>query len=194
MPSPSIDVAKTIADLGPLPSPTKSAVLVLIVGIPGSGKGQVAASLHAAAPLVLIDEVELLGGIEAAGQSFATRLEAERAVEEVAGALLEQGVSVLLNSSSPTAFERRALFSLAERHDAQIVVVEVGAATPVVTRRLEDAASDAEERALATEQADRSEPINHEHIYVDTTSGLEHIELAVEAIRRAQAGERAPHT
>lgn len=115
---------------------TAAPVLVVLAGLPGSGKSRVARAVarHLPAALVVVDVLEdaLLRAGVAADQP--TGLAAYVAAEAVAQDALDAGVPVVLDAVNAVAPAREQWRGLAARCGVPRVVVEVVCSDPVVHR------------------------------------------------------------
>lgn len=173
------DVSLIIDSLQPLPRPRATPALIVLVGPLGSGKSTIAKALRERTPIVVLhsDEVrEQL--IDAPEYSFAETRRVVRAMHSVSGELLRQRMTVVLDHTNLTEFERSPLYHLAEQHSARLVLVEVAAPMNVVLERLRDrhAGDEVPDTGAAADvyhrMAGRQEPIAREHYTVDTSSDV----------------------
>ncbi len=170
------DVSSVIDSLQPLPRPRAAPVLVVLIGPLGAGKSTVADALRERTPIVVLrsDEVrEQL--IDAPEYSFAETQRVVRAMHGASVDLLRQRMTVLVDHTNLTEFERAPLYHLAEQHGARLVLVEVAAPMNVVLERLRDrhARDELRDPGSAADvyhrMAGRQEPIGREHHTVDTS-------------------------
>jgi predicted kinase len=100
--------------------------LLIIAGLPGSGKSTVAESLaeKLSTPLFSVDPIEsalLRSGIE---RSFATGLAAYVVTETLAGEQLKFGLSVIIDAVSAVQEARDMWRSLEQKHNATLIIIE----------------------------------------------------------------------
>jgi uncharacterized protein len=173
------DVDQILASVEPLPRQRAWPALVVLVGAPGCGKSTVAAALSERTPLVVLcsDDVrEAL--VDEAGHSFAETQRVTRAMRSAAAELLSQRITVLLDATNLTEWERAPLYTLAEQQSARLILVEVTAPMEVVIERLRERHErpDAREPGRAADiyhrMAGRREPIAREHHTVDTSTDI----------------------
>jgi predicted kinase len=171
------DVARILESLGPLPPPTPRPALVVLSGLPGSGKSTVAYALmqRVSAVLVQSDRVrKLLVPVPDYSTEESARVFA--VIHAALERLLADGIPVILDATTLEEKQRRPLAQIAARAGARLVLVWVQAADREVRRRL--AARHAGARAAYdVSDADvtvyemmraRVEPIRGPHITVDT--------------------------
>lgn len=171
------DVARIISDLGPLPSPCPRPALVVLSGLPGSGKSTVAHRLRqrVAAALLQSDRLrKLLVPVPQYTPEESARLFA--ALHAAAERLLGAGVPVIVDATMLLERERRPLAAIAARTGARLLLVWVQAPEHEVRRRLAARAaglraaydlSDAGEAVYDLMRA-RVEPIRGRHLRIDT--------------------------
>jgi DegV family protein with EDD domain len=175
------DVAKLESSLvDPPPGQTRPA-LVLVSGLPGSGKSHFSRELAKRYPLAHLNsdalrKILLPHPTHSAAES--TRLFA--AVHALAERLLSRGAGVILDATNLKEAHRRPVYDIAERTGAVLVIVHTKAPPDVARRRLESRTrgEDIEDMSEATVAVyDRmrreAEPIERPHIPVDTSKDLE---------------------
>src|SRR5437870_2951358 len=117
----------------PLPRPRAWPALIMLVGPPGAGKSTLAASLRERTPVVVLcadDARQLM--IPRPDFSFEETKRVLRAMRLSVGDLLHRNISVVLDAPNLTEWERQPFYSLAELHQARLVIIEVTAPTAVV--------------------------------------------------------------
>ena len=164
--------------LEPLPRARAFPALVVLVGPPGAGKSSLAKRLAERTPVVVIasDEVRRLLA-PAPEYSFTETKRLQRTIRLAVGDLLHRNISVVLDAPNLTEWERQPLYSIAELHEARLILVEVTAPTGVVLERLAVGAAvpavdqPQSARDVYHQMVQRQEPIPREHMTVDTSSG-----------------------
>lgn len=175
------DAQRIEESLRPLPPPRTSAALVVVSGLPGSGKSYFCRRLASRHPLARLDSDALrktLFGQPTHSPEESSRLFA--ACHYVLDRLLGAGISALLDATNLREVHRRQLYAIAERHAAKLVVVSLRAPATVVEKRLAARARRADPEDLSDAGPDvyermRSldEPIARPHIVVDTSADIE---------------------
>ena len=176
------DVIKLESSLADLPPPASGGpALVLVSGLPSSGKSYFSRELTKRYPLAHLNSDVLRRALflhPTHGAAESTRLFA--AVHALVERLLSRGVSVVLDATSLKEAHRRPLYDIAERAGAVLVIVHTEVPPDVARRRLESRArgQDSEDASEATTSVyDRmrreAEPIERPHVRVDTSKELE---------------------
>lgn len=100
--------------------------LILISGLPGSGKSTVAESLaeKLSIPLFSVDPIEsslIKSGLK---RSFETGLAAYVVAEALAGEQLKRGLSVIIDAVSPVQEARDMWHNLVRKQNATLIIIE----------------------------------------------------------------------
>jgi hypothetical protein len=173
----------------PLPPPRSTVALVVVSGLPGSGKSYFCRRLASRYPIASLESDALRKALF--GQPTHSSEESRRlfaACHYVLDRLLGAGISALLDATNLREAHRRQLYAIADRHRAKLVLVSLRAPAAVVEGRLAARARRSDPADLSdadTEVYQRmrslDEPIERPHIVVDTSAD---IEPAVEAVLR----------
>jgi len=104
----------------------KKSQLIIIAGLPGSGKSTVAESLaeNLAVPLFSVDPIEssiIKSGLK---RSFETGLAAYLVAEALAGEQLKRGLSVIIDAVNPVQEARDMWHNLVRKHHATLIIIE----------------------------------------------------------------------
>ncbi len=168
------------AALGPLPQQSSSPALVLLTGLPGSGKSHLRRELQKRHPLAAMDSDALRRVLFQPAQHIKkehTRL--FPAMHVLAERLLSRAVSAVYDATNLQEAHRRPLYRIAERRSAGLIIVRVTAPDGVIRERLavrariadpldaSEATVEVYERMMAQEEA-----VQRPHIVVDTSRGL----------------------
>ncbi len=175
------DVSRLESSLTDLPPRQTGPALILVSGLPGSGKSYFSRELTKRYPMAHLNSDVLrrvLFPHPTHGAAESARLFA--ALHALAERLLSRGVAVVLDATNLKAAHRHPLYDIAERAGAALVVVHTEAPPEVARHRLESRArgQDVEDASEATVPVyDRmrreAEPIERPHIRVDTSKDLE---------------------
>ncbi len=174
------DVQTLEESLGLLPSPQAAPALVVLSGLPGSGKSHLAREVCRRYPLARLDSDALRKALvkrptysgPESGRLFA-------ASHALLDRLLARGAPTLVDATNLKEVYRRPLYHLAEKHGARLVLVQVEAPPDIVRERLEgrlrgDNPWDRSEAGpeVYEKMRDEAEPIERPHIAVDTSKDI----------------------
>jgi len=190
------DVATLEGALGQLPAPVEDPPLIVLSGLPGSGKSHLAREIARRYPIAVLESDALRKAL-VDRPSYSQRESAR--LFAVCHALLERlllrRLPALFDATNLKEIHRRPLYDIAERTRARLLVVEVRAAEDLVRRRMKSrlAAKNPLERSDATldvyEMMRReADAIEEPHIVVESTAGdidgdVERILLELERVR-----------
>lgn len=172
------DVALLKGSLGSMPEPRARVALVVVSGLPGSGKSYFSRQLASRAPLAVVESdamrSALFGTPTHSGPESARLFRACHALIED---LLRRGIPVLFDATNLVEQFRERLYSIAERTDAKLVLVRVEAPEDVIAHRLsqrEAGNGDSDDNSTAGLEVYRRmasvvEPIRRNHYAVDTS-------------------------
>lgn len=178
--APKGDVRVLERALGPLPSPQARPALVVLSGLPGSGKSHLARELCRRYPLARLESDALRKAlfkrptysVEESARLFA-------ACHALLDTLLARGIPALLDATNLKEVHRRPLYRIAERRGARLVLVQVEAPQEMVRQRLEGRARgenpwDQSEASVEVYEKMRAgaEPIQRPHLIVDTSGDI----------------------
>lgn len=179
--SASSDTRRLLSSLGDeLPAPVTYPVLVVLNGLPGTGKSYFARQIAERVPLAVL-ESDALRKVLVRSPSYTARENTQlfRALHEMIELLLARDVPVLLDATNTRESHRENLYEIARRHGARAMPVLLDAPEATVRQRLErrmnesprgdssDAGWPVYQRLLAA-----WEPIGREHLVVDTSGDI----------------------
>jgi hypothetical protein len=183
--------------LGPLPAPVERPPLIVLSGLPGSGKSHLAREIARRYPIALLESDALRKALvkrPSYSQQESARLFA--ACHALLERLLLRRIPVLFDATNLKEMHRRPLYAIARRTGARLLIVEVRAGEDLVRRRIESrlAAGNPLDRSDATldvyEMMRReAEPIGEPHIVVESSAAgdvggaVERIVLELERVR-----------
>jgi predicted kinase len=165
----------------PLPPPRAKPALVVLSGLPGSGKSHFSRRLASRYPMARLESDALRKALF--GQPTYSPDESRRlfaACHLVLSRLLARGIAAIFDATNLREMHRRQVYHVADAHNAKLVLVHLQASPAVVHERLETRLkgphsqdlSDAGPEVYGRMQRD-VEPIGRPHISVDTSADIE---------------------
>jgi len=145
------DVSVLKQSLPALPEPTANPALIIVSGLPGTGKSFFCRKLAERLDIVILESDSLRRRLFPApsyGKEESTQL--FRACHGLVEELLRKGISVALDATNLEEHNREQLYHIADQSGARLVVVRMEAPVEVVQRRLE-------RRSRREDQSDHSE-------------------------------------
>ena len=131
------DEQRLIESLGPLPEAVAEPVLIVVSGLPGTGKSYFCSKLAERLPFLILGSDTLrktLFSLPSYSSQESSRL--FQAIHLLIKGLLKRGVPVVLDATNLSERHRERLYNIAERLDAKLVLVQVEAPPQVVHERL----------------------------------------------------------
>jgi predicted kinase len=189
------DVERLLAAVRPRPPARPRPSLVLVSGLPGTGKTRLCRELRRLTDAVVLESDAARKLIfPQPDYSYLESRRLFRAIHAAIERLLGDGLPTVLDATNLTEWQRQPLYEIAERQKARIIVVKVEAPAAVVRRRLAKRARDAD----ASDQSDagldiyermkgQEEKIRRRHFVVDTSRDTK---AALQAIVRAMRASR----
>ena len=187
------DVKKLMYSLGQLPEPSVAPVLIIVSGLPGSGKSYFSRRLAERLPLPIIESDamrQLLYPSPSYSQAESERL--FRACHALIDELLRKGISVIFDATNLIERNREELYRIADSAEAKLIIVRLEAPPELVRQRLErrrtgldpDDNSEADWKVYQKMTA-TAEKIRRNHFAVDTSKDIAPaIEKIVREVRR----------
>lgn len=174
------DVHKLRSSVGELPEPVARPVLVLVSGLPGTGKSYFCRKLAEKVPLVVLESDclrKLLFKRPDYSRDESARL--FKAIHELLRGLLQNGVNVALDATNLEEHHRERLYHIADQLNVRLIIVRLKAPAEVIQERLQG-------RAVGLDPLDHSEadwdvyhkmkpvadPIRRSHFQVDTSKDI----------------------
>lgn len=156
---------------------TSKPVLILMTGLPGTGKSHVSRMIQQALPAVIVQSDFVRKLLFPRPRYTAEESDTVyRTCHEVVARLLKKGLRVILDATNLIEHKREIVYQIADRAEAKLIIVRTVAPKPVVLQRLDqrkqgfglDDLSDAD--AAVYERMQREdEPIRRNYIKVDTS-------------------------
>lgn len=118
----------------PLPPPRTSPVLVVLSGLPGSGKSHFCRRLVSRYPMALLKSDALRKALF--GQPTYSPEESRRlfsACHLVLSRLLAKGIAAILDATNVREVHRRQVYRIADKHKAKLILVHLQAPRPWCT-------------------------------------------------------------
>ncbi len=172
------DAAVLRATLGALPAPAAPPFLVLLSGLPGTGKPYFARALAQHVPAVILESDALRKAL--VGKPGYTPQESGRlflALRRLVGELLGESIPVIVDATNITERNRRDFYRVAEGQGARLVIVQTAAPPHVVKARLAARRGSPGEKSDATwaiyeKMAAEANHIRRAYYHVDTTRDI----------------------
>lgn len=172
------DVQRLKESLGELPEPIVKPFLILISGLPGTGKSYFSRRLTERLSCVRLESDELRKTLfpspgYSAGESKRLFSALHKLIEE----LLQQNIPVLLDATNLIEHHREKLYHIADRLEVKLILVRVEAPAEVVQERLQarsdgqDDSSDAD-FSIYQRMKQRAQRIRRQHFAVDTSKDI----------------------
>jgi predicted kinase len=174
------DVGVLKQSLPRLPEPAANPALIVVSGLPGTGKSYFCRKLAERIDLVILESDDLrqrLFPTPSYSKEESTQL--FRACHGLVEELLRKGISVALDATNLEEHNREQLYHIADQSGAKLIIVRMEAPPELVQQRLEG-------RARRVDQSDRSEAdwsvyskmkptvqrINRNHFAVDSSKDI----------------------
>ena len=178
-------VALAEAELVPADMETTAyPVLILMSGLPGSGKSYLSEQVYAQLPCAIIESDRVRKVIFPQPTYTAEEsASVHRTCQQLIRRLLKRGVRVIFDATNLLEFQRDLLYGLAERCGAHLLIVRTVAPEAVIRKRLEQRQA----RGNSTSDADwhvycrmsqNEQRIHRAHLCIDTSQDIH------EAVRR----------
>ena len=172
------DVERLSESLGKLPEPAAEPALIVVSGLPGTGKSYFCSRLAERLPVVVLESDALRKTLfSLPDYSFRESYRLFQAIHRLVERLLKKGISLVLDSTNLSERNREYLYNIASRLNAKLVVVWVEAPTEVVRQRLEKRQQDSENKSDADWEIYRkmksaAQKIRRNHYVADTSRDI----------------------
>jgi len=132
------DAQQLKQSLGKLPEPVVHPVLIIVSGLPGTGKSYLSRKMAEQLPSVIVESDAMRkklfpSPVYSAGESQRLFVACHRLVEE----LLSSSTSVILDATNLVEYHREFLYRIAERLKVKLIIVWVRAPKELVRQRLQ---------------------------------------------------------
>ncbi len=174
------DADQLEASLGRLPAPIARPAMVVLIGLPGSGKSHLARAIAARVSAVVLDIDALRGALfEDPKHTAREHGRLFPALHTLIDRLLAQQITAIVDATNLKETNRKPYDKIAAKHGAKVLLVRVWARTPVIRRRLltRVASPDPADHSTATlEVYERMrkgvQRVRQPHIRVDTSADI----------------------
>lgn len=174
------DVSVLKQGLPPLPEPVAHPALVVVSGLPGTGKSYFCRNLAERVDLVIMESDSLRKQLFCVpSYSKEESMQLFQACHGLVEELLRKGISVALDATNLEEHNRERLYHIADQCGARLVIVRMEAPPEVVQRRLERRAKreDPAEHSDAdwdvyTKMKPTVEKIGRNHFAVDSSKDI----------------------
>ena len=172
-------------------------VLIMMSGLPGSGKSYLSQRLAEKLAAVIIESDRVRKALFSP-PSYSAQESAmvHRVCHEIIRRLLRKGAHVIFDATNLFEFHREMLYNLADRSGAKLVIVRTTAPEQIIRERLEQrkkdggSVSDADWH-IYRRMAKREQAIRRTHLCVDTSDNIdEAVHKILKVIRRCRARSR----
>ena len=174
------DVKQLMDSLGKLPEPTVDPLLIIVSGLPGSGKSYFSRRLAERLPLSIIESDtmrQLLAPKPNYSQSESERL--FRACHALIDELLRKGISVIFDATNLIERNREELYRIVDSAEAKLIIVRLEAPPELVRQRMarRQTGIDPDDKSEADWQVYKkmsitAERIRRNHFAVDTSKDI----------------------
>jgi hypothetical protein len=169
------DVARILAEVNADGTQRQRPALVVLVGLPASGKSRVAGELRERTGAVVL-ESDALRRFLFPQRTYSARESQQlfAAIHAAIDELLSEGATVVLDATNLAEEERAPLRDMAARWAARLVFVRVTAPDSLIRRRLANRSGDGSEADVRVYERMRSriEELRQPHHIVDTSQEI----------------------
>ena len=185
------DVERLAESLGELPEPVAEPVLIVVSGLPGTGKSYLTSRLAERLPLTVL-ESDSLRKIIFSPPRYDTKESSYlfRIIYHLIEKLLAKGISLVLDATNLSERNREYLYCIGDRSGVKIVLVWVEAPPEVVRRRLGSRQEDAGNKSDADwgvyqQMRPVAQKISRKHFVVDTSRDINPVlDKIIKEVRR----------
>jgi len=182
MESPQVvaDARRLAVSLEPLPAPEARPAIIVVSGLPGTGKTCFCRRLAERLPLVILESDALRKQLfPAPAYSASESAYLFRTIYCLIEELSKKGMPVILDATNLEERHREHIYSIAERVNARLVLVQVEAPPALVRQRLEARVKSTEtgnhsdaDWTVYQKMKGTAQKINRRHFTVDTSRDI----------------------
>jgi predicted kinase len=174
-----IDAARKLAEnTEPIPTPKSRPSIVIVSGLPGTGKTYFSQRLAERLPFLILESDALRKQLFPK-PSYSAEESAclFRAIFRLMEELVTKGTPVILDATNLSEKNREPVYRIAERLNARLVPVRVTAPPELVRQRLRGRSGDSDNKsdadwAIYQEMKPTEQRINRRHFTVDTSRDI----------------------
>ena len=133
------DVQLLIENLGHFPEPVVEPALIVVSGLPGTGKTFLCNKLAEKLPIIVLESDALrktLFPSPTYSQPESSRL--FQAIHHLVAGRLKRGIPLILDATNLSELYRERLYNIADRQNARLILVRVEAPSDLVQERLKN--------------------------------------------------------
>jgi len=171
-------VLRLLESLGELPEPVAEPTLIVVSGLPGTGKSYFSKRLADRLPFLVL-ESDALRKTLFSPPSYSPQESTQlfQTIHRLVRDLLNKGIPLILDATNLSERAREQLYSIADQLGVKLVLVRVEAPPEVVYQRLKGRVRDAENNSDADWEVYRrmrpsAERIRRNHYVVDTSRDI----------------------
>jgi predicted kinase len=174
------DARRLVGSLGQLPAPQAQPAIIVVSGLPGTGKSYFCRRLVERLPFLILESDalrKLLFPVPSYSASESIRL--FRTIYHLIEELLGKGMPVILDATNLEERHRERIYNIAERANARLIMVRVEAPPELVQKRLRARAAkknmeDSSEADWTVYQKMKTtvQQISRNHFTVDTSRDI----------------------
>lgn len=174
------DLRQLRESISTLPEPIAHPALVVVSGLPGTGKSFFSRQLAMRLPFLVLESDALRKTLfEPPSHSAEESQRLFKAIHKLIEEFLRRGIGVIFDATNLSERHREYLYSIADRLRVRLVVVRLQAAPELVRERLQRRHEGREPQdisdadwAVYQKMIPQVEPIRHNHFTVDTAGDI----------------------
>ena len=172
------DVKILSESLGELPGAVTEPVLVVVSGLPGTGKSYFSRKLAEKVGFLILESDALRKALfPSPTYSSIESYRLFRAIRLLIEKLLKRGISLILDATNLSEQSRKQFYNIADRLNVRLVLVRVEAPAEVVWQRMQSRPGDPEDRSDADwtvyqQMLSSVDEIKRDHYVVDTSQDI----------------------